>query len=722
MQRAICLLLILLGSVGLAHPAAAQAPPRYYALVVGNDDYAHLAKLRTPTRDASAITDALRNRYGFRVEQLLNATREQMISALNRLRGELSEKDNLLIYYAGHGYIDTASDTGFWLPVDAQPDNEVNWIPVSEVTRNLRVNSARHILVIADSCYSGTLTRSAVVKVPGNNDAWLERMASKRSRTALTSGGIEPVADGGTDGHSVFAKAFLDTLQANSEVMAGETLFARLRGAVVVKAPQTPQYSDIRNAGHDGGDFIFTPRPESAAVAKPAPAAPGATDRSLERDFWNAIKDSNDPAMFEAHIKEFPDGFLTPLARVKLKELTDRQQATRRPEIAMTPPPALPPPPKGPTIEDMEAQFEVVANANIREQPTGNSKRLGYLEKGHAVLVTGKLVDANWYRIETADGGVGFVFGESIRRPPARDVAAPVPPAVASAPAVAPPPPPVASPPVALPPPAPAASSAPPAPTDAAPQIATLPPPAAPKPPQPRGESFRDCEACPEMVALAPGAFVMGSNDGDPTEKPAHRVSIARPFALGRYAVTTAQWRACVTAGGCSYAPKADVPDDAPIHNVSWEDAQAYVRWLTTLTGKPYRLPSEAEWEYAARGGTTTKYWWGDQIGVAKANCRGCGGPWESARPAPVGSFPPNPFGLFDMNGGVAQWVADCWYPNHAGAPADGSARGGSCAHHVLRGGAWKNEPGYLRSSSRMDYDTGVRYLAHGFRIARSLD
>jgi formylglycine-generating enzyme required for sulfatase activity/uncharacterized caspase-like protein len=701
---------------GVGQPAPKSEPGRYHALVVGNAAYSRLVKLETPVADANAVAEALRRRYDFSVEVLTDATREQIVTALNRLRADLSERDSLLIYYAGHGYVDTTTDTGFWLPVNAEPDNEANWISVSEVTRNLRANSARHILVVADSCYSGTLTRAAVVKVPGNADAWLDRMATKRSRTALTSGGIEPVVDGGATGHSVFARAMLDALEANDELMAGETLFARLRGPVVVKASQTPQYADIRSAGHDGGDFIFRPRREPSPAVAAAAGAPAA-DRALERDFWNAIKDSSDPAMFEAHILQFPDGFLTPLARLKVKELSERRSSQRPPEIAVVAPPLAA---KGPTIADMEVLYDVVGAVTIREEPSSAAKRLGRLEKGANVLVTGKLADANWYRVETTDGGIGYVFGENIRQVARREPSgtAAVAPPLASSPTAAPSPPaPAASAPSSSAPSSPSPSAEAGKPAQLA--IAPIAPPAAA--PARTPDRFRDCDACPEMVRLPRGSFTMGANDGDASERPAHRVTLAQPLALGRYPVTVGEWTACVGAGSCKPLSGGDLANDVPAHNLSWDDATAYVGWLTRLTGRPYRLPSEAEWEYAARAGSATRYWWGDAIGVGKADCRGCGGAWSSARPAPVGSFEANPFGLHGMNGGVAQWAADCWYPTHAGAPADGAARGGTCSRRVLRGGAWRNDPSYLRSSSRIDYDAGVRYVANGLRVARSL-
>ena len=223
----------------------------------------------------------------------------------------------------------------------------------------------------------------------------------------------------------------------------------------------------------------------------------------------------------------------------------------------------------------------------------------------------------------------------------------------------------------------------------------------------------------PEMVLLPGGTFVMGSNE-DPTEKPIHRVTV-KPFAIGKYPVTAREWKACVAAHACAAGAASGGDDDLPVANVSWADAEQFSKWLAQTTQKPYRLPSEAEWEFAAHANTETKFWWGSSIVPGRANCKGCGDPYDAAQPLKVGEFAPNPFGLYDMGGGVAQWVADCYHRDFQGAPSDGSAWvGGDCFTHVLKGGSWRNDPSYVRPASRDQYDTAVRYPTHGFRVARS--
>jgi formylglycine-generating enzyme required for sulfatase activity/class 3 adenylate cyclase len=221
----------------------------------------------------------------------------------------------------------------------------------------------------------------------------------------------------------------------------------------------------------------------------------------------------------------------------------------------------------------------------------------------------------------------------------------------------------------------------------------------------------------PEMIPLPGGSFAMGSND-DMTEKPVHQVAI-KPFAIGKHPVAVREWNACAEAKACGFT--ATGKEDAPVTDISWNDAKQFVTWLAQATGKSYRLPSEAEWEYAARGGTQTRYWWGDQFQPGMANCKNCIDGVVGQQPMTIASLKPNPFGLYDMGGGVDQWVEDCWNKNYQGAPSDGSAwLTGDCSTRVIRSGSWRNDARSTRPASRDRYDAVVRYPTHGFRVALS--
>ena len=228
------------------------------------------------------------------------------------------------------------------------------------------------------------------------------------------------------------------------------------------------------------------------------------------------------------------------------------------------------------------------------------------------------------------------------------------------------------------------------------------------------------------MVVVPAGRFDMGAADEkDADTRPVHTVVIAKPFALGKYEVTFAEYDAFASATARAQ------PDDKgwgrgnrPVINVSWEDARAYAAWLSAQTGKKYRLPSEAEWEYAARAGNSAHFAWGADVGRNKANCQGCGSQWDGKQTAPVGSFPANAFGLHDMHGNVWEWVQDCHHGSYAGAPADGSARE-QCdsANRVLRGGSWSNTPEVLHAAVRVWSAPSETYAElGGFRLAQDLE
>ncbi len=237
---------------------------------------------------------------------------------------------------------------------------------------------------------------------------------------------------------------------------------------------------------------------------------------------------------------------------------------------------------------------------------------------------------------------------------------------------------------------------------------------------------FQDCPDCPEMLALPAGPFGMGASwwdrDAQSDERPRVTVTVAGPFAIGRTEVTFAEWEACRSGGGCG----GRVPDDAgfgrarhPVIDVDWNDAQAYLAWLRRHTGRPYRLPTEAEWEYACRAGTSTAYPFGDAIGPALAN-------YDRKHPGTreVASYPPNPWGLHDMNGNVWEWVEDVWNDGHGGRPADAAARTGGPdpQEHVIKGGSWDDRARRVRCASRNGMDDTHREDEIGFRVALPLD
>ncbi len=247
----------------VAMPKATKAPTGvdfgdYYALIIGNNGYASLPPLSTAVHDANALAGLLSSRYGFNTEVLVNVTRSEIMRAFARYRRLLGKNDNLLVFYAGHGIVDDEAEEGYWLGVDGTLDDPASWIPNTTLASTLRAMKAKHVLVVSDSCYSGTLTRG--ISAAKSSDAKaVARLARRRARTALTSGANEPVRDGGGSGHSVFARFLIGALANNDEVLDGVQLYAKLRKGVLVNSRQSPQYGDISNAGHEEGDFLFVP-------------------------------------------------------------------------------------------------------------------------------------------------------------------------------------------------------------------------------------------------------------------------------------------------------------------------------------------------------------------------------------------------------------------------------------------------------------------------------
>jgi uncharacterized caspase-like protein len=244
---------------------------RFHALVIGNDAYRApgLPRLRTARSDARAVASLLADRYGFAVRTLLDATRYDILTALNEMRRELGENDHFLLYYAGHGDLDRINMRGHWLPVDAERDSTANWISNVAITDLLNAMQVRHLLVVADSCYSGALTRSAIQPLGPRRASpeysnWVAEMLERRSRLALTSGGLQPVMDAGGGQHSVFARAFLEVLAENDGLLESRDLYELVAARVAYAASgydfeQVPEYAPIRHAGHEAGAFFLRP-------------------------------------------------------------------------------------------------------------------------------------------------------------------------------------------------------------------------------------------------------------------------------------------------------------------------------------------------------------------------------------------------------------------------------------------------------------------------------
>lgn|GEM_PF-5113598 len=253
-------------------PLTRVATGRYHALVIGNDSYQYVPRLKTAVADARVIESVLREQYGFETKLLLNASRQAIFLAISHYRRNAESNDSLLVYYAGHGYFDREADKAYWLPVDARREDGANWISADDITSNIKAVPAKHILIVSDSCYSGTIQRGLGLGAPekaerSERDRFLQKMLGGKSRTLMASGGNEPVSDGGGDGHSVFGRFFLTGLarMERNSFTASELFRDFIQERVAGRANQTPEYNPLRNSGHESGDFVFIRKTVSKA-------------------------------------------------------------------------------------------------------------------------------------------------------------------------------------------------------------------------------------------------------------------------------------------------------------------------------------------------------------------------------------------------------------------------------------------------------------------------
>lgn len=440
-------------------------------------------------------------------------------------------------------------------------------------------------------------------------------------------------------------------------------------------------------------------KPKAAAATPPpvdAASLPPRQDQdTIEAAFWMSIKDGDDREEFEAYLERYPTGHFATLARKRLASLSSvtPQPAVIEPQPATPPPPPTPPPLEIPRVAPAELRPQHATQARPRQdafKSVDRSPSIGARKKsaGSPVLfiligVVGAAAVAAfllWPKGATEDAPAQMASAPPVQEPP-------LPPDVATVQTASDPEPPKTPDVVAETPPPPVVEA-----------------------------TFRDCADCPEMTRIAAGAFLMGSAATEAAhrawEGPQREVTIPS-FAIGSREVSFAEWDACVQAGGCNNYSPADRGwgrGKRPVIMVSWNDAKAYVRWLSGKTGKTYRLPTESEWEYTARGGAATAYWWGDKFDRSRV---------PSGKTAETGSHEPNGFGLYDVSGNVGEWVEDCYANSFSNAPTDGAAVTQSgCSQRVLRGGDWNDGADGLRLANRSRLAPGTRDASIGFRVA----
>jgi len=702
-----------------------------YALVIGIDNYTSgWPRLSNAVKDATLVAEEL-SRRGFEIELLTDVTGAQMREAFRRFfafKGK-DPQARLFVWFAGHGH--SQNGEGYLVPADAPLPGvaEFNYtaLHMGDLGSLVRIAQSKHVLAVFDSCFAGTIFTAQRSRPP----TAITSAVKHPVRQFLTSGDADQqVADDGT-----FRTLFLRALNgeeiadANRDgYLTGTELSYHLENRIInlTMGSQTPRGGKLRDPKFDQGDFVFL-LPKAKAAPKILAARTAAepdegetSQQALELAFWRSIVGSQKASDYEAYLRRFPQGTFEELARSRLDDL---EQVTRLRT------------PAGSEIQvsALYATYVAVKNANLREGPSTATARLGSVVRGQALMVTGKVRDSNWYRVTLENLKEAYIFGGLIAEIDAkelrvwnlaRDTELPshyttylelYPNGHFAADAQR-----FASQYKA------ASESSSASTTSTETQVALGVFPELPAP----GTSFTDCDGCPEMIVVPAGEFSMGSQQEEKgrlvNEGPIRGVAITRPFAIAKHELTRNQWAACVRENGCRDLVGREPWETGlhPVMRVSWSDAQQYVLWLSDKTGKDYRLPTEAEWEYVARAGTATNYWWGEDFGRNNANCKVCGSRWDRKQTAPVGSFKANRFGLHDTAGNLWEWTEDCWHKGFNDAPPDSRAwlEDGNCSYRVIRGGSWLDPPRSLRSAARAQYHTESRHEFIGIRIALTLE
>jgi formylglycine-generating enzyme required for sulfatase activity len=774
MWRASTIALAMIFALALAPAASAKR----VALVVGINTYDNLGpglQLRKALNDARAVAATLKE-IGFQVVAAENTQRNDFLRAWQRFLDLVQPGDVTALYFAGHGF--EINGTNYLLVRDAPQvaDGEdvlrESAIRFAGLLDRLKDKQAQVSLFFLDACRDSPYANKNSKRSIGGTRGLVREDPPKGALVLMSAGAgqsaLDSLSTSDTNPNSVYTRnllpllkepgleiidlakrvrsdvetlaasihyeqrpAFYDELSGNfylvaapeapqAAISAGPTLSEAAQAWSVTKdtASQAILEAFVRQFGSTfygelaRARIADLKRTQTAVATVPpvSPPLPSAPPSSFGREpldeagkAWSGISNTTDPAVLEAFIRQFRDSTFAALAQKRLKELNGAKAAVAVAPSASVPqlPPAVPRPPSA--FETAQAWVTVKNTDNAAELETFLSR---FGESIYADMARARLSELKRTQV-------------AVVVPPA-----PAPPTRVTPAVVAP----------AAPVPAPL--------TNVTPAVGIFPPPSAAAPLtaaqertlRPR-DKFKECENCPEMVVVPSGAFTMGSpasEEGRSTEEsPPYRVTIAKPFAVGEFSVTFDEWDACVSAGGCNgYRPADDNRHRGryPVTNVSWDDAQAYIAWLSKTTGKTYRLLSEAEREYATRGGAQTPFWFGSSISTTQANYDGGSSYGGGAKgeyrghTLPVEMFEANPFGLYQMHGNVNDWVADCWNASYQGAPADGSARTAqSCARHVLRGGSWYDPPAMLRAAHRAGFYPGYRSGSIGFRVARSL-
>ena len=615
---------------GLCAPVQAKR----IALVIGNDQYASVEKLKNARNDARLIASVL-TKAGFGVTQANDLGREGLWSTIDAFKSNIGKGDEVVFYFAGHGL--QIGSTQLLLPTDINPKSEAqvqrDGVPLIEVQDAFK--DARVAIFIIDACRDNpfpkqgtrTLGESRGMLPPEPSAGQIIMLSAGRNQKALDQVPGQNVSNG------LFTWELAQAIQ--NPGMEIRSALERVKDLVDDKA-RAAQHEQRPSLVNDlRGNFYFF-GPTTVQVAPPAPvapAAPAAVTAEQEERFWEDAKAAGNQEAYDAYLENYPKGRYASLARANLARLNAAKAAAQK------------------LATDAAAE-----RANKAEQERRAAEEA---QKAAQTTSTGRLAAEAATKEQDR---LALLAQARVAAEAAQKLAAA--------------------------------------------RLAELPKP---------GQVIKDCADCPEMVVLPAGSFEMGSNESA-NERPVRRVNVPG-FLIGKTEVTQGHWKALM---GSNPSYFSSCGDDCPVERVNWDDAQEFAKRLSQKTGKQYRLPSEAEWEYAARAGSSTKWSFGDAE-YQLVDYAWYGGNSQN-RTQRMAQKRPNAFGVHDMHGNVWEWTQDCWHDNYTGAPTDGSAwTTGHCRARALRGGSWVNIPSYLRLAYRDRYMPDNRLNYVGLRLARTL-
>ena len=712
----LALLAVAAGAVSGAAVAEIRNP-NGVAVIIGNKEYRNrdVPPVAYAHRDAEAFKRYVVEVLGFdpaNVFELRDADREEMFDAFGRREGTMShlraglarlpEGGDVVVYYSGHGVPGREGGKGYLLPVNVPPRAAREGYPLDLLIENLgALDKARSVQVFLDACFSGGSHAGFLVQgaSPVAMSAAMPTEAAGKVTVLTAAEGSQLASWDDEAGHGLFTHHLLDALYGKGDrdrdgrvtaSEAGAYLDAHMSSAAWFSHRREQKAVLLKTAGAEvvlasaeGGAFPARPVLDPVVVPKKTKGEDEAVAAEKALGLDGAARMLVQRSLGALGFDAGPvDGEFGPKTRDAIGEWQEAKgygvtgYLTKKQAEALT-------------------QFGRAAETEAARRREAERERKKREAEEEARRRRVAVEESYWKKCEENDEArycedylSRYEDGVYARRAKLRLVDL----------------------------------------------DARIPPP---------GTRFRDCAECPELVVVSEGTYMMGSPSSeagrDSDEGPVHRVTFERPFAVGVYEVTFGEWDACVSGGGCGGHRPSDEGwgrGRQPVMNVSWDDAKAYVRWLSRKTGKEYRLLSESEWEYVARAGTKTARYWGES---ERGQCRYANGAdreakrhnsgWTTVdcddghyRTAPVGTYEANGYKLHDVLGNVWEWVEDCWNGSYSGAPTDGSAwESGDCSRRVVRGGSWDDEPWYLRSALRFRFTSGFRYVNVGFRVARTL-